>query len=80
MYLRKTITECAWGASRTKDCFFSRLCFHQTQVRKKNKMKVLVAVARKLLTAVWHVLHDQTDYKDFGADNDCDTSNAKSNG
>ena len=80
VYLRKTITECAWGASRTKDCFFSRLCFHQTQVRKKNKMKVLVAVARKLLTAVWHVLHDQTDYKDFGADNDCDTSNAKSNG
>lgn len=73
VYLRKTIIECAWAASRTKDCFFSRFSFHQTQVRKKNKMKVLVAVARKLLIAIWHVLHDRTDYKDFGAANDCDT-------
>ena len=67
-FLRKTLIECAWGASRTKDCFFSRFSLHQTQVRKKNKMKVLVAVARKLLIAVWHVLHDQTDYKDFDPD------------
>ena len=74
IFLRKTIIECAWGASRTKDCFFSRFSYHQTQVRKKNKMKVLVAVARKLLVAIWYVLHDETDYKDFGADNDCDTS------
>lgn len=80
VYLRKTIIECAWAASRTKDCFFGRFSFHQTQVRKKNKMKVLVAVARKLLIAVWHVLHDKTDYKDFGAVNDCDTPVVDNNG
>ena len=68
VYLRKTIIECAWAASRTKDCFFSRFSFHQTQVRKKNKMKVLVAVARKMLIAVWHVLHDNTIYIDFTTD------------
>ncbi len=68
VYLRKTIIECAWGASRTKDCFFSRFSYHQTVVRKKNKMKVLVAVARKLLIAVWHVLHDEKDYVDFNPD------------
>ena len=28
-------------------------------------MKVIVAVARKLLVAVWHVIHDETDYVDF---------------
>ena len=67
-FLRKTLIECAWGASRTQGCFFSRFSFHQTQVRKKNKMKVLVAVARKLLIAVWHVLHDETDYRDFDPD------------
>ena len=39
-FLRKTLIECAWGASRTQGCFFSRFSFHQTQVRKKNKMKV----------------------------------------
>ena len=68
VYLRKTIIECAWAASRTKDCFFSRFSYHQTQVRKKNKMKVLVAVARKMLIAVWHVLHDNTIYIDFTTD------------
>ena len=67
-YLRKTIIECAWAASRTKDCFFSRFSYHQTQVRRKNKMKVLVAVARKQLIAVWHVLHDKVEYKDFQKD------------
>ena len=66
--MRKTIIECAWGASRTKDCFFCRFSYHQTVVRKKNKMKVLVAVARKLLIAVWHVLHDEKDYVDFNPD------------
>lgn len=68
VYLCKTIIECAWAISRTKDCFFSRFSYHQTQVRKKNKMKVLVAVARKMLIAVWHVLHDNTNYIDFTTD------------
>lgn len=65
IYLRKNIIQCAWAASRTKGCFFSRFSYHQTQVRKKNKMKVIVAVARKLLVAAWHVIHDKTDYADF---------------
>ena len=67
-YLRKTIIECAWAASRTKGCFFSRFSYHLTQVRRKNKMKTLVAVARKLLIAVWHVLNDKVEYKDFQKD------------
>ncbi len=65
VYLRKNIIQCAWAASRTKGCFFSRFSYHQTQIRKKNKMKVIVAVAGKLLVAVWHVIHDKTDYVDF---------------
>ena len=65
VYLRKNIIQCAWAASRTKNCFFSRFSYHQTQVRKKNKMKVIVSVARKLLVAAWHVIHDKTDYVDF---------------
>lgn len=65
VYLRKNVIQCAWAASRTKNCFFSRFSYHQTQVRKKNKMKVIVSVARKLLVAAWHVIHDKTDYVDF---------------
>ena len=74
-YLRKTNIECAWAASRTKGCFFSRFSYHLTQVRRKNKMKTLVAVARKLLIAVWHVLNDKVEYKDFQKDPDTPDGN-----
>lgn len=74
VYLRKNIIQRAWGASRTRSCFFSRFSYHQTQVRKKNKMKVIVAVARKLLVAVWHVINDETDYVDFQQKQDCQAS------
>lgn len=75
VYLRNTIIQCAWATSRQKDCFFSRFSYHQTVVRKKNKMKVIVAVARKLLVAVWHVLHDETDYVDFKPDREESANN-----
>lgn len=71
-YLRRTIIQCAWAASRLKDCFFSWFSYHQTVVRRKNKMKVIVAVARKMLVAVWHVLHDNVEYIDFK--HDCEES------
>lgn len=64
-YLRRTIIQCTWGASRAKDCFFSRFSYHQTQIRKKNKMKVQVAIARKMLVCVWHILSKNVVYKDF---------------
>ncbi len=60
---------------RTKDCFFSRVSYHRTVVRRKNKMKVVVAVARKLLVAVWHVLHDKVNYIDFKADREKSANN-----
>lgn len=64
-YLRRTIIQCAWGASRTKGCFFRRFSYHQTQVRKKNKMKVVVAISRKMLVCAWHILREGVGYKDF---------------
>ncbi len=64
-YIRKTMIECAWGASRTQDCFYSRFSYTQTVVRRKNAMKVKVAIARKMLTAVWHVLNEGVPYLDY---------------
>ena len=64
-YIRKTMIECAWGASRTQDCFYSKFSYTQTVVRKKNAMKVKVAIARKMLTAVWHVLDEGVPYRDY---------------
>lgn len=64
-YIRKTMIECAWGASKTQNCFFSKFSYTQTVVRKKNAMKVKVAVARKMLIAIWHVLTENKCYIDY---------------
>lgn len=64
-YIRKTLIECAWGASRTKDCFYSKFSYTQTVVRKKNAMKVKVAIARKMLTAIWYILSEGVPYHDY---------------
>jgi hypothetical protein len=55
----------AWAASRTKDCYFSKFYAFHTQVRKKFKLKVVVAVARKVLVCIWHILKFNVPYKDF---------------
>lgn len=67
-YLRKTLIECAWAASKTQGCYFNKFSYHQVVVRRKNKMKVQVAIARKVLTAVWYVMHDSVAYRDFTPD------------
>ena len=67
-YLRQTLIECAWAASKTKGCYYNRFSYHQTVVRKKNVMKVRVAVARKILCTIWHVLHDSVPYRNYNID------------
>ena len=67
-FLRKTLIECAWAASKTQGCFYNTFSYHQTVVRRKNKMKVQVAIARKMLTAIWFILHDNVPYRDYTPD------------
>ncbi|WP_297183925.1 transposase [uncultured Phocaeicola sp.] len=64
-YLRQILIEIAWGASRTRNCFFSNFSYIQTTVMKKNKMKILVAIARKILVAVWHMISKGEDFIDI---------------
>jgi transposase len=64
-YLRKTLIECAWGASKKQGCFYNRFSYIQTVVRKKNQMKVKVAIARKMLTAIWHILSKDQPYREL---------------
>lgn len=61
-FVRKTMIECSWGAARMKDSFFAEFSYRQCIERKKNKMKVQVAIARKILVAVWYVLSQGTQY------------------
>lgn len=63
-YLRKILIECAWGASRTQGCSFNKFSYHQTMVRKKNRQKVQVAIARKILVVIWNILEKDVVYSD----------------
>ena len=67
-YLRKTLIECAWAASKTQGCYLNKFSYYQTVVRRKNKMKVQVAIARKILTVIWYVLHESVAYRDYTPD------------
>lgn len=64
-YLRKTLIECAWAASRTQGSFLNKFSYTQVTVRKKNKLKVQVAIARKILVAVWHMFTKDQEYIDI---------------
>ena len=64
-YLRQILIEISWVASRTRNCFFSNFSYIQTTVKKKSKMKIQVAIARKILVAVWHMLSKQEDFIDL---------------
>lgn len=66
-YIRQTLIECAWAASRTQGCFYNTFSYTQCTVRHKNRMKVQVAIARKMLVACWHILHDNVMYNDYSA-------------
>lgn len=61
-FVRKTMIECSWGAARMKESFFAEFSYRQCVERRKNKMKVQVAIARKILVAVWYVLSQGTQY------------------
>jgi len=64
-YLRQILIEIAWAASRTRNCFFSNFSYIQTTVKKKSRMKIQVAIARKILVAVWHMLTKKQDFIDI---------------
>jgi transposase len=56
-YLCRIMVQCAWAAVRTKGSFYKSK-FEQLCIRKSRK-KALIAIARKLLTVVWHVLNEK---------------------
>lgn len=61
-FLRKTLIECSWGAARTRSSFFADFLYRQCVERRKTRLKVQVAIARKILVAAWYILHDGVPY------------------
>lgn len=64
-FLRQILIEIAWVASRTRNCFFSNFSYVQVTQKHKATKKVQVAIARKILVAVWHMLSKEEDFIDL---------------
>ena len=65
-YLRSALVEAALAATREKDCYF-REKYYRLKARRGHK-RAVVAVAHKLLVAIYHVLSTDTPYRELGAD------------
>jgi transposase len=61
-WLRTTLVQAAWAASRTKETIFSA-CY-QRWAKRLGKKKALVAVAHKIIVVIYHLLKNQTDYRE----------------
>mgnify|MGYP000666377989 CR=1 FL=1 len=62
-YLRRILVQCAWAATRQKNCWL-KTKFEQLSIRKSNK-KALIAISRKLLVIIWNVLSKKEMYREF---------------
>ena len=65
-YLRAALVEAAIAATCAKDCYF-REKYYRLKARRGHK-RAIVAVAHKLLVAIYHVLAGDTHYRELGAD------------
>ena len=65
-YLKATLGEAATAAAKTNTFLGER---YRRLVKRRGKLKALVAVARSILVIIWHLLaHPAARFHDLGAD------------
>jgi transposase len=65
-WLSSALVRTAWAAVRSNNNYFhAQFC---RLVGRLGKKKAIVAVAHSILVAIYHMLHEHTDYLDLGAD------------
>ncbi|MEA2032304.1 MAG: IS110 family transposase [Euryarchaeota archaeon] len=65
-YLKATLTESAWAASRTKGAALNAV--YPIIARRRGKKRALVAVGHRILIEIYRVLKTGKTYQDVGAD------------
>lgn len=66
VWLRRALTQSAWGASMTKGSYFK--AFYHRLAARKGKKRAIVAVAHALLVTGYTLLRTGRDFQDLGAD------------
>jgi transposase len=64
-WLKSTLIQCAWCASRTKDSYLQAQYLRLRS--RRGAKKAVCAVAASILTAAYHMLRNGTLYQDLGA-------------
>lgn len=65
-YLRSTLVELGWAASRTKNTYFESK--FKSMVGRRGKKKTIIALGHKILIAAYHIIKDKAGFKELGAD------------
>jgi transposase len=74
-WLKTTLIQCAWAASRTKGSYFQAQ-YHRLRSRRGAK-KAVCAVAASLLTTAYHMIKNGTLYQDLGSNHFDERAKAK---
>jgi len=64
-WLRAKLVQAAWAAVKVKDAYFAA-CFHRLAGRRGVK-RAIIAVAHRILIALYHILKRQEPFQDLGA-------------
>jgi transposase len=65
-WLKAKMTQCAWAAVKKRDSY---LCARYHRIRaRRGKQKAILAVAATMLHAIYHMIQNDVDYQDLGAD------------
>lgn len=65
-WLKGKMTQCAWAAVKKRDSYLGAR-YHRVRVR-RGKRKAIIAVAGTMLRAIYHMIQNDVDYQDLGAD------------
>ena len=63
-WLRQALVQAAWAASHKKDSYFQ--AHARNLMHRRGRKRGLVAVAHSLLTVIYHMLKNGTEYRDLG--------------
>jgi transposase len=64
--LRTTLVQVAWAASHTKDTYLAAQ--YRRLAGRRGKKRALVALGHTILVIIYHLLRDQTTYRELGPD------------
>ena len=65
-WLHRALGEAAWAASRTRNTYLAAK--YKRIAGRRGKKRAIVAVGHSMLTAAYHILKDNTPYRDLGPD------------